>query len=363
MFGGLQDPTNDPHASALLFFTRWITHFCAPVFVLLAGTSAGLMTSRKTPNELAAFLLKRGLWLLFIEVAVISTAFTFSPFGLERLGGHTLAVMQVLSAIGVSMIALAGMQFFGKRTCLIVGAVIVLGHNSLDPIWPTAGMTDAGTPLWVALHAPMGMVVGPFQIFFVYPFVPWVGVMLLGFSAAGLFQLPPAQRNAQLFKIGCAMIAAFIVLRAFDVYGDPRPWHVNPDATMATLISFINTTKYPPSLLYLLMTLGPAALFCASADRMHGWIKNTLVMYGRVPFAFYVAHFYLAHCIGVAIGVYQGFTVTQMMTFFRFNPKGFGLNLLGVYLVWISVVVILYPFCRWVAAVKARRSDWWLSYL
>ena len=266
MVGGVQDPMSDPNISPLLFMTRWVTHFCAPVFVLLAGTSAGLMAARKSPSALAAFLATRGLWIIFIEVTVLSTAYTFAPFGLEQLGGRTLVILQVLWAIGASMIVLAGAQFLGVRACILIGAAIVLGHNLLDAVWPKNHPLETGSPLWS------------------------------------------------------------------------------------------RAASRPP-------TLGPAAVVCAYADRFRGWFKDTLVMFGRVPFAFYIAHFYLAHALAVVIGVFQGFTVSQMMTLFVFNPKGFGLGLLGVYVAWLLVIVLLYPMCRWVTALKARRADWWLSYL
>jgi uncharacterized membrane protein len=363
MVGGVQDPMSDPNVSPFLFFTRWITHFCAPVFVLLAGTSAGLMTARKNPAALAAFLAKRGLWILVVEVTLISTAITFSPLGLAPLGGRTLVVLQVLWAIGASMIVLAGAQFLGRKTCLLMGCAIVLGHNLLDSFWPPNNIFATGAPLWVALHAQMSSTVGPFRIVFGYPLLPWIGVMLLGFGSAPLFEQNPQRRNSQLSRIGLALIAAFVVLRALDLYGDPHKWHQQASGILASTMSFLNTTKYPPSLLFLLMTLGPAAIVCANADRLRGWLKDTLVMFGRVPFAFYVAHFYLAHALAVVIGVWQGYTVSQMMTFFPYNPKGFGLTLPEVYGIWLLVVALLYPFCRWVAAVKARRNDWWLSYL
>jgi len=187
--------------------------------------------------------------------------------------------------------------------------------------------------------------------------------MLLGFGAAGVFKQGPEKRNSQLLGIGITLVAGFVLLRAFDRYGDPREWHRQAAGFLSSTMSFLNTTKYPPSLLFLLMTLGPSAIVCAYADRFSGWLKDTLVMFGRVPFAFYIAHFYLAHAIAVVIGLCQGYTANQMMTFFAFNPKGFGLGLPGVYGVWLLVVALLYPLCRWVAAVKARRTDWWLSYL
>ena len=363
MVGGVQDPMSDPNISPLLFMTRWVTHFCAPVFVLLAGTSAGLMAARKSPSALAAFLATRGLWIIFIEVTVLSTAYTFAPFGLEQLGGRTLVILQVLWAIGASMIVLAGAQFLGVRACILIGAAIVLGHNLLDAVWPKNHPLETGSPLWVSLHAQMAYVAGHFQLLFFYPLLPWVGVMLLGYGAASIFQAAPEQRNSRLLRIGLALTAAFIVIRALDGYGDPHGWHLQAAGLLATVMSFLNVTKYPPSLLFLLMTLGPAAVVCAYADRFRGWFKDTLVMFGRVPFAFYIAHFYLAHALAVVIGVFQGFTVSQMMTLFVFNPKGFGLGLLGVYVAWLLVIVLLYPMCRWVTALKARRADWWLSYL
>ena len=204
---------------------------------------------------------------------------------------------------------------------------------------------------------------GPFLFIFIYPLLPWIGVMLLGFGVAGIFELSAGRRNQVLLRAGMALIAAFVLLRAFDLYGDPNPWQVQPSGMTATVIDFINTTKYPPSLAFLLMPLGPAAVLCAVADRISGGVKNALVMFGRVPFAFYVAHFFLIHTLSVALGVAQGFEVRQLMTVFFFYPKGYGVGLPGVYAVWLLVIVVLYPFCRWVAAIKARRRDWWLSYV
>jgi uncharacterized membrane protein len=361
--GSMQDPMHDPNVSPALFATRWITHFCAPMFVFLAGTSAGMMAARKTPPVLGAFLLKRGLWLIFIEVFVVSTGWTFAPLGIERepLNGHVMIIMQVIWAIGASMVVLAGIQFLGSRACLLIGAAIVLGHNLLDPIWPTGG--ELGWPLWVALHSRALEIVGPFQFWFLYPLLPWTGVMLLGYGTARIFQSPPAQRDSRLLRAGLLLTLAFVALRALDVYGDPQDWHAQSRGMIATVMSFLNTTKYPPSLQFLLMTLGPAAVLCAFAERLHGGIKDALVMFGRVPFAFYVAHIYLIHALSIVLGVSQGFAASQFFTFAAFFPKGYGVALPGVYLGWAAVVAMLYPFCRWVAAVKTRRKDWWLSYL
>lgn len=357
MTAATQDPTSDPSAGPMLFFTRWITHFCAPTFVFLAGTSAGLMTRRKSPSELASFLLTRGLWLIVVEILVISTANSFAPAGIAELGGRTYVGLQVIWAIGASMVVLAGAQFLGRRACLAIGAAIVLGHNLLDPVWPAASTIGTTGPLWVVLHARQLCEVGPFSIFFSYPLLPWIGVMLAGYGSVGIFELPEKRRSESLVRIGIGLVFAFILIRALNVYGDPRPW----DTT--SVMSFLGTTKYPPSLLYLLMTLGPAAIACAYVDRLYRPIRDALATLGRAPFAFYVAHFYLIHILAILLGVAQGFGAEQFFTRFRYFPKGFGVDLPGVYLIWIVVVVTVYPLCRWVAALKARRQDWWLSYV
>jgi uncharacterized membrane protein len=362
-FGGEADPMANPAIGAALFFTRWITHFCAPVFVFLAGTSAGLMTSRKTPSALGKFLLTRGLWLILVECLVVATAWSFAPWGIEQLGGRVGVVMQVIWVIGASMVVLAAAQFLGQRVCLVIGVSIVLGHNLLDPIWPvTGGLFDAGHPVWVALHAQMRTDIGPFSLVWVYPLGPWIGVMLLGFGTAPLFQGPARKRDARLLACGVVAMAAFVGLRATGVYGEPNPWQVQGRA-ISTLIDFLNVTKYPPSLLFTLMTLGPAAIVSASADRVPDAIKQPLIVFGRAPFAFYVAHLYLLHTLAVVFGAMRGFDARAFLTYSFFFPKGYGVGLPGVYAVWLLAVAALYPLCRWVAAAKKRRHDWWLSYL
>jgi uncharacterized membrane protein len=358
------DPLEDPNAGLALAFTRWITHFCAPVFVFLAGTSAGLMATRKSGAGLARFLFTRGLWLILVEICLISTAITFSPFsGIAQFGGRTLFFMQVIWAIGSSMVLLALLQFLGRKACLVLGAIIVLGHNWLDAHWPASqGLVDTAPPLWAALHVPMSKVVGPFHFLFLYPVLPWLGVMLLGFGAASLFEREPAARRRALLGWGFAITAAFLVLRSIDGYGEANHWESQATAAR-TLVDFLNTTKYPPSLAFLAMTLGPAAIFCAFAERMRGFLTEAFVMFGRVPFAFYVAHFFLLHALCLVLGAAQGFPVGKLMTFPLFFPQGYGLPLWGVYLVWLLVVTALYPFCRWVAGVKARSRTWWLSYV
>lgn len=363
MLGAVQDPTGDPQASVLLFMTRWVTHICAPTFVFLSGVSAGLMARRKNPTELAQFLLLRGLWLIGVEILIVSTASSFSPLGIAELGGRTLVALQVLWAIGASMVVLAGAQYFGPRACLAVGIAIICGHNLLDAVWPPGSTLASERPLWVVLHARQVYDLGPFWIYFSYPLLPWIGVMLVGYASSPIFQGPTKLRDARLIRIGIGLLLAFVVLRLLDRYGDPHPWHHDPRGVAATVMSFLATTKYPPSLLYLLMTLGAAAVICAYADRLRGGIRNALMTFGRAPLAFYVAHLYVIHGAAILLGIAQGFAAEQFLTHYRFFPKGFGVGLGTVYLLWIAVVVLLYPLCRWVAALKARRTDWWLSYV
>jgi uncharacterized membrane protein len=363
MAGASIDPLGDPNVTPGLYFTRWITHFCAPVFVCLAGVSAGLMLARKSQAELCRFLLTRGLWLIAIEFFVISTAVSFSPGGIEQFDGRTLAFMQVIWVIGASMVLLAFLQFLGRKACLALGALIVLGHNALDGLWPTGdGLLDTTLPLWTTLHTPMSKTAGPFLFVFLYPLAPWLGVMLLGFGASVLFEREPARRRASLIRWGLGITAAFVLLRALDVYGDPNGWQSQGSA-LRTFFDFLNTSKYPPSLAFLAMTLGPAAILCAYAERWQGWIKDSLAMFGRVPFAFYVAHFYLLHLFAVLLGMAQGFQASQLATFPVFFPQGYGVSLGWVYVAWALAIVLLYPFCRWMAAVKSRSRAWYLSYV
>ena len=356
------DFMNDPGVSPALYFTRWITHFCAPVFVFLAGTSAGLMVLRRSPAELGKLLLARGVWLILIEWFVIAAAFSFAPLGSAQLGGKTFVLLQVIWAIGASMVVLAACQFLGRKFCLLLGVLIILGHNALDFVWPSPDSFAPGAvPLWVALHARFREAVGPFFVVFSYPVIPWIGVMLLGFGAAPLFER--REQLADRLKVwSVALILGFLLLRGFDVYGDPNHWDWQSDP-LRTLMDYLNTTKYPPSLDYLLMTLGPAAIACAGAERWSGWFKDVLVTFGRVPFAFYVMHLFLIHALSVLCGTLQGYPASDFLSVYFFYPKGYGLPLAGVYVVWALVLVMSWPWVRFMAGLKSRSRAWWLSYV
>lgn len=361
--GAVQDPIRNPNISLALYLTRWITHFCAPTFIFLAGVSAGLMTARMSPGELCRFLVTRGIWLVIVDAVVITTAQTFTLGGTAALDGRHFVILQVMWAIGVSMVALGIAQMLGRRFCLWLGLGIVAAHNLLDPIWPANAVATIGQPFWVVLHAQMSYVIGNIQLRMVYPVLPWVGVMLTGFGAALIFTLPPMRRDRLLRWIGLAMIAGFIALRALDIYGDPRPWIGHAEGLVATARDFFNTTKYPPSLLFLLMTLGPAAVACSYIERLGGALREVLLTFGRVPFAAYVLQYYVIHLLSVFLGLYQGFSLAQMLTNYLFYPQGYGIGLPGIYAVWTLVILILFPLCRRIAIVKASRRDWWLRYL
>lgn len=342
-----------------LYVTRWVTHFCAPVFVLLAGTSAGLMSVRKSATELGGFLFKRGIWLIFVEVFVMNTIVTVWSENILGIPGMGVA-LQVIWAIGASMVVLALFQFLGKKIVLLLGIVILTTSYFLSFIWPPAGID---VPFWVGMYAQSATQVGPFTIIYVYPLLPWIGVMFLGYGSSDIFIKSPSERKTFLLITGATMILSFFVLRFLDGYGEPNHWQWQALGLRATIMDFMNVSKYPPSLLFLLITLGPMAILCAFAENFKGWINDTFVLFGRVPFFFYVLHFALIHLLSIIFGVMQGFEVDQFITFFMLYPEGYGTNLLGVYAVWALVIVMLYPACRWMYKLKSTRKDWWLSYL
>lgn len=355
---------DQPDVSISIYLTRWITNLCAPAFVFLAGTSIGLMSARRNPKELASFIFKRGVWLVFIEITVISMAFSFAPFGDSLLPeNRTNIMLQVIWVIGLGMIVLSGLQFFGKKTCLIIAVIILLGHNMLDTVWPGGTLFTGEDSFWIFLFVKGSTIIGPFLINGLYPVVPWIAVLLFGYGTSSIFEKRPADQNSFLLKIGSGLILAFLIVRYLSFYGDPNPWEVSPMGMPNTILDFINVSKYPPSLLYLLITLGLSAVICSRADKWNGWLKDTLVMFGRVPFAFYVVHFYLVHLLSILFGIWQGFEVHQFLHMFNYYPASYGTSLFGVYIIWIMILVMLYPFCKWVSDIKRTRKDWWLSYL
>jgi len=378
---GLQfDPLDLTQTNPAIFFTRWITHYCAPVFVFLAGTSAYLQFARgKSKRELSRFLLTRGLWLIVLEFTVVRLGVTFS-FDLRFLG-----MMQVIWVIGASMIVLAGLIHLPLRLIAAFGILMIALHNLLDKVrvvgWrgPGSAVPGFGAKLWIILHQPFEAfpIVGfPSPIVaLIYPLIPWVGVMAAGYAFGPLYQMNPSVRRRRLLLLGGISTGLFVVMRAINVYGDPAKWTTQKDLVF-TVLSFLNTTKYPPSLLFLLMTLGPAIMLLVWFEPLKNSpglaagssaLRNFFVTFGRVPLFFYILQWYTAHVISVFLHLAFGKPVKWLfqtpLDWFSGPPQGVGFNLATVYVCWIAGVLLLYPLCKWFAGVKARRRDWWLSYL
>jgi uncharacterized membrane protein len=357
-------PEDLARTTPLLFLTRWITHICAPTFVFLAGAGAFFRWQRTgSTASLARFLLTRGLWLIVIEATVMRLAmnFTFAP--------RYPLLLLILWAIGWSMIALAVLARLPRRLLLAVSVAIVASHNLLDGV--TATQFGAVAPLWNILHQP-GVFAIAGQLFVVaYPILPWIGVIGLGFCAGELFWLEPARRRRLSLALGFGCIAGFIALRAINGYGDPSPWSAQPDAAV-TMLSFLRTTKYPPSLDFVLMTLGPALLALAALDGKPLSSRHPLIAIGRVPLFYYVVHFWLIHVIASGLAWVRYGSASLSFLFMPLPsmggeraafPPGFGYSLATTYAVWAAVVCLMYPACLWFSQLKARRREWWLSYL
>ena len=350
------DPLDLSKTNVILFFTRWITHFCAPVFVFLAGTSAFLSGHRKSKKELSLFLVKRGLWLMFLEITVVNFGWAFN-FKLPFIG------LAVIWALGVCMVALAAIIRLPIKAILVIGLLLVFGHNLLDPI-------HINNFFWAGLHETRIFRLNEtHSVRTAYPVLPWIGIMCLGYCMGNLYlkKVSQALRKKWLLTLGCLAILLFIVLRFINVYGDPSPWS-KQGSWQFTILSFLNTTKYPPSLLYTLMTLGPALFFLAFTENLANRFTKPIIHIGRVPMFYYLLHIYLIHLLAMFAAEFSGFDWRDMILERRswMDPrlKGFGFSLLTTYLVWIGVVLILYPFCRWYDRYKSiHREKWWLSYL
>jgi uncharacterized membrane protein len=341
---------------APLFFTRWITHFCAPVFVLLAGTGAFLQSARgKGRGELSRFLLTRGLWLVLLELTVVRFGWTFDP-------GYHMTPLQVIWAIGWSMVVLAGLVHLPVRAVGAIGIVIIALHNLLDGIMPER--FGALAPLWSILHVASPLKLGTGRMAWVaYPLVPWIGVMAAGYALGAFLGEDPAARKKRLFSLGGALTLAFIALRAINLYGDPEPWS-HQSSPFYTALSFLSCTKYPPSLLYLLMTLGPALVGLGLLEGREFPGKRAMLVFGRVPLFYYLLHLPFAHLMGGLLYLaWYGPVVLSWDTGPAATPPApFGLHV--VYACTLLLVLLLYPLCRWFGDLKRRRRDLgWLSYL
>lgn len=339
---------------AALFLTRWVTHFCAPTFIFLAGISAFLYGAQgRSIGDVSRFLLTRGAWLALIELTVVRFGWSFNIH-------FNHFVVQVIFAIGVSMMTLAVLVYLPRWMIAATGLTMIGGHNVFDGI--NAAQFGTAAPLWNFLHQPGHLNIAPgVDVVVLYPLIPWIGVMATGYALGPVFMLEKAERVRALFALGASVTAGFFILRTTNLYGDPAAWALQ-DGFLASALSFINCEKYPPSLLYLTMTLGPALLLLAYFEGVRGVVAGWITTFGRVPLFYYVVHIYVLHAFAL-LYAWAAFGDVGALIGPPHKPPGYGLGLAGIYAIWLAVVVSLYPLCRWFAGVKRRHNAWWLSYL
>jgi uncharacterized membrane protein len=352
------DATDPEQTTWPIFITRFITHFCAPAFSFLAGTSAFMIGKRKSPAELSSFLFKRGLWLVFVEIIIINFAWKFD-LNFTHIG------LQTIWSLGISMIVLAGLIYLPKKVILAFSIVIIFGHNLLDNIHFN------GSYLWAILHERQKFEFTEGHIvIFAYSLLPWIAVMTLGYCFGSIYDssFDVKKRKRILNNLGIGSLVLFFILIAFNTYGDPLQW-TNYGEVSKTLMSIFNISKYPPSLLYLLVTLGGTLLFLANAEKLKGKVVDFFCVFGRVPFFYYILHIYLIHLMAVIAAEFTGFgweiMVSMPTMIFRIEAlRGYGFNLITVYVVWIIVILLLYPLCKKFDNYKqSHKEKWWLSYL
>ena len=343
-----------------LFFTRWITHICAPTFFLLTGTGAYLTRARMTRGALSRFLVTRGVWLLFLELVVMRFALQFNV-------DYHVTIITVLWGLGWAMIVLAGLIWLPLWAIALFGAVLIAGHNALDNVDPDS--FGSFSPLWAVLHQPGFLIrTNEHVVRTSYVLIPWVGVTALGYVLGAAYRWDAPARRRLLLWLGIGCVVAFAVLRYSNLYGDPLRWRIH-DTPLFTAMSFIDTTKYPPSLLFLLMTLGPTLLLLRAFDNGVPALFRPALIIGQVPLFFYVLHFYVIHLLATAVsyaryGIVRETFQSPDLAHFPFSaPPGWDVGLPAIYAIWIGVVVALYPLCRWYAGVRQRSRAWWLSYL
>lgn len=351
------DPSDPTKSTLPIFFTRFITNFCAPAFSFLAGLSAFMVGKRKSPAELSRFLIQRGLWLVFVEIVIVSFGWKFD-IEFRHVG------LQTIWQLGISMIVLAGLIHLPNAAILIFSCVIIFGHNLLDSIH------FEGSFLWALLHEQklFEWTAGHY-VRTAYPLIPWIAVMSLGYCFGFLYDpsVNSDKRKKILNALGLGSILLFLVLVGINNYGDPLPW-TNYHDSSRTLMSILNSNKYPPSLLYLLMTLGGTFLFLANSEKLKGKVVRFFCVYGRVPFFYYILHIYLIHIVAAFAAYFSGFG-WQALVLPKFiikveALKGYGFNLATVYFIWIIIVLMLYPLCKKFDAYKqSHKEKWWLSYL
>lgn len=348
------DPTELGKTTPALFLTRWITHLCAPTFVFLAGVSVWLQRAAgRSLSDVRRLLITRGLWLIALELTLVSFGFNFAwPF----------FFVQVIWAIGSGMLLLALFVHLSPRTVLVIGAALVAGHQLVASI--EAASLGPAAAVWRLFLEPGTL--GELPGFAVYPTLPWFGVMCLGYGLGEVFRLPAHARDRRLLVLGASALVAFVVLRTLGLWGDPRPWVAGADG-VRTALSFINASKYPPSLLFVLVTLGVVALLAPVIGRLGGPLRQLFLAMGRTPFFTYLLHIYVVHGAAMAVGAMLGVPPSAFVDFLgdpsRLVASGWGVGLGWVYLIWVLIVAALYPASRWFADVKRRNRSRWLAYL
>lgn len=353
-------PENLAQTTPAWFFTRWITHFCAPVFIFYAGTSAWLYGRKvNNPNLLSRFLLTRGLWLVVLEFLAINLSLMFDwPWN----EGFLLAM--VLWALGISMIVLAGLVRLPLRWMAAIGFLLVAGHNLLDGIPPDS--LGSWSWLWKVLHVGGSFIplYGMFGLLIAYPLIPWIGVMALGYVFGQVMQWEAPRRQRLLGQLGLGLILFFITLRATNWYGDLNDWAPQARGGVYSFLSFLNVTKYPPSLLFLCMTLGPSFLLLLFFERSQGPVLRFFQVFGQVPFFFYLLHFPLAHGLSrLYFYVVHGWQVDFISNPPAKWPAAYVPNLALVYIVWFLFIGGMYFVCRWYGKYKFSHDYWWLKYV
>jgi uncharacterized membrane protein len=353
-------PDDLTRTTAALFFTRWVTHFCAPVFMFTAGVGAFFWLGRgRTKRQLTEFLWKRGLWLVLLELTAVRFAMTFSLTS-------GLVMITVLWALGWSMVILGLVVYLPVHVLAVLSISVIVLHNLADPV--TASQFGSAAWVWNLIHQPGIIRIGETAVFIAYPLVPWVAVMAAGFCFGQIAAFDPPQRRRYMTRIGLGLTIVFFIIRGINVYGDPQPWSSRiPGMTM---LSFLRCSKYPPSLDFLLMTLGPAILLLSWLERFKLTPTNPLIVFGRVPLFYFLVHLFVIHTLAIPLALVlygkAAFLLNPLPSMggaANLYPPDYGYDLLVVFALWIIVVALLYPLCLWFARLKERRSDWWLSYL
>jgi len=354
------DPTNLATTTPVLFFTRWITHFCAPLFIFLSGVSAHLAGRRRSKKQLSLFLIKRGIWIIVVEI-VVTFAHTLDPL-------LHMMIFQVIWAIGAAMVILGLMVWPPMPAIAIAGGLIFFGHDLLDYIdLPQDGAAGFLWKLFFTAHYSFFHSANGYALKVSYVIIPWAAVLMLGYVFGSVYSssFGAARRKRVLLTTGFSLIVLFLILRTFNLYGDPAPWSVQ-HTTVLSILSFLNASKYPPSLLYLCITLGPGLLLLSALEKTRNGFTNMLMVYGNVPFIYYLMHWFLLRLFSIAEFYIAGYGTkdiynSKLMYFFR--PDGMGYTLADVYGVWLLVITILYLPCLAFAKYKRTHLHWWLSYL